>query len=254
MSTSPFVNIVVAGPCKLTITGEAQVRADFDETPQLVSGEQQVLEVTRQANLSVAGQLFAIFTGPGAFLVDAPTRVRMFTNGSACVNMMSPTDFRVGGKGVAFVEGAHVVADDIDEVIAVDCPSVGVKDSGRATTIGCGRVEAFGTADLAAFGAESLFVVERARLRARDCREVTLGEGDGDNKPTVEHLVNCGTPQTIRYNPVEHAEAEGTISPVDAPPAGDGDADAEVGERVVVAEAHTADEHHSEPPARVPAS
>ena len=252
MSTSPFVNIVVVGPCKLTITGEAQVRADFDETPQLVSGEQQVLEVTRQANLSVAGQLFAIFTGPGAFLVDAPTRVRMFTNGSACVNMMSSTDFRVGGKGVAFVEGAHVVADDIDEVIAVDCPSVGVKDSGRATTIGCGRVEAFGTADLAAFGAESLFVVERARLRARDCREVTLGEGDGDNKPTVEHLVNCGTPQTIRYNPVEHAEAEGTVSHVDAPPAGDGEA-AESGERVVVADAAPAGEHHSEPPARVPA-
>lgn len=252
MSNSPFVNLVVVGPCQLTITGEAQVLTDFNDTPQHVSGEQQVLEVARQANVRVAGQLFAIFTGPGAFIVDAPVRVRVVTLGRACVNMMAPDDFRVGGKGVTFVEGAHVTADAIDEVIALDCPSIGVQDSARATTIGCGRVEAFGTADLAAFGAESLLVVERARLRARDCREVTLGEGDGDSQPTVEHLVNCGAPQTIRYIAVDHAEAEGTITPVDGARGAEEGNDG--GEGVVVtAAAAGSREHHSEPPQVVPA-
>jgi hypothetical protein len=92
--------------------------------------------------------------------------------------MMSPDDFRVGGKGVSFVEGAHVVADDIDEVIAVDCPSVGVKDSGRATTIGCGRVEAFGTADRAAVGAGNTEVLHRDALRVEQAEDVVVGDDE----------------------------------------------------------------------------
>lgn len=222
MQTPQFVNAVVAGACRLVLRGEATVTPDFGQPVQL-SGEH-TLEVTQQANVRIDGQLIAYFAGAGAFVVEKPHPVRVVTNGPACVNMTSPTDFHVGGKGVLYAEGVALRLDDAQAAIAVDCPFVHAHDESKLVAVGCGRVEAHNDASLAAFGAESLLIVERSTLAARDCREVFMDQGsgeDGADVPTVNHLVNCGTPQMVTFDPVAWTEDlgyHGTYVPVEGEP------------------------------------
>lgn len=222
MQTPQFVNAVVAGPCRLFLRGEFTVTIDFGAPVQL-SGEH-TLEVTQQANVRIDGQIIAYFTGQGAFVAEKPYPVRVVTNGPACVNMTSPTDFHVDGKGVLYAEGVNLRLDDAQAAIAVDCPFVHGHDKSTLVAIGCGRVEAHNDSTLAAFGAESLLVVERSTLGARDCREVFLDQGsgeDGADVPTVNHLVRCGTPQMVEFDPVAWTEGlgyHGTFVPVAGEP------------------------------------
>lgn len=242
MNTPQFVNLVVTGAVKLTLRGEGVAVVDFNE-PLPFAGEQE-LEVTTQANLRVAGQVIAYFAGRGAFVVDHPARVRVITDGNACVNMTSPTDFHVGGKGVIFAEGAQLRVDQDESVIAVDCPYVHVHNTAQLTAIGCGRVEAYDQSTLAAFGAESVLAVENATLNARDCREVFLDHGDEDHTPDVGKLVNCGEPVQVAYDPVAHTEELGYHSTF-VPVAGGGTAD----EHAVGAEDGAGQNDVVEPPA-----
>lgn len=258
MKKSQFANIAIVGLCRVTIRGEATALVDFGE-PVQVKGEH-TLDVTSQANLRVAGQVIAIFGGPGAFMMDEPNRIRVVTSGGACVNMTSREECHVGGKGVIFVEGADTLRVDADqEAIAVDCHYVNVHDQATLNAIGCVRAEAYNSSQLNAFGVKSCLVVESSSFAARDCREVLVDEGQSGQQPTLTHLINCGSPVAMKYDPIAHTEElgyHGTYVPVEGEPGAehirDVEAPKESAPTATAATTPTAVERVEEPPFRKP--